>query len=229
LEALLNNEDRAHGYRISKLGGWNCNSSEAANLVVQAANGPLHYAVVVFSAGKNNEHVLREASVLPSPIREADFRAKMQYLLQEKSRFRWSDTTKQHLSRLYALPGGPSQDYQKWNSLLDVNGVSEIAFLSSWLEEDIRTLHASLATHGIRLVLLNYFQDCLWVDRSFESISRLLGIPFVDIRDFGFSDQEKAGRLISGVTHPNKYGYARIAKLVQQAIMKNGLVPGPVQ
>jgi lysophospholipase L1-like esterase len=212
---------------IVNLGKAGSNSSEAVERVLSfIEQSKMSPDLVIFQAGKNNDHNFRHASIFSDVAMNDNFMDWAKYLLSNSRTFRLSQISLMRLSDL-AFTKDPDQvlhhDY-----FLDVQGKGENALLTQWITKDIQNLKAG---YRGKLLLLNYYIPIDWVDQVYESLSDEKEIPWADIRDFGmpgiWNGKSVDENLNLPDLHPNAKGYALTADLVIKSIKQHGLLPIP--
>ncbi|MCZ7586427.1 MAG: hypothetical protein M5R36_25580 [Deltaproteobacteria bacterium] len=159
-------------WQVLNYGHPGFNSSQAANRALNflwTDERPLH--AVIFNAGKNNEHNLADARVLPDDVRHLGMGAAIAHLLADSRAFRFGQIT---LSRLEALTDKSEDELSRlhYGAVLDNDGAEEQAFLADWLVRDLDVVHDACRTRGVPLFVLNYFQDIAWLDAAMKKIRR---------------------------------------------------------
>ncbi|MCZ7586426.1 MAG: hypothetical protein M5R36_25575 [Deltaproteobacteria bacterium] len=108
---MLNEASEARRWQVVNLGQPGFNSSQAATRAIAfLENDSRPVRAVLFNAGKNNEHNLTAARILPREVRELGLRASVAYLLSNSRAFRFGQIT---LSRLDALRKKPTASWRR--------------------------------------------------------------------------------------------------------------------
>lgn len=224
LAALLNNNDPDHGYEVLNLGHPFYNSSQAVNVILKTIKETKQYPdVIIFNAGKNNDHNLEEATLLPESVRLADFETKLKYLLKEQRKLQLSTKSVNNIHKL--LENLPRVFEVGWNSLLDVDEFAEQIIIAKWLHDDLNRLKNELKESETKIILLNYYHGNTWVDAVFSKAASSQDLYFVDIRDFALEQKHNLNKYLSKDNFPSQFGYARIAELIYAQVHDNGLLP----
>jgi len=226
LAARLRESHRRTRFAVVNLGHAGFNSSQAANRVVDfIAHMPRRPTVIIFNAGKNNDHDFSDARILPEEARGMNRIDQFKYLLANSRAFRLGQIT---VSRLkdQVFFGAPLRD-SAWNKVLDVYGGPEQELLRQWIQRDLDYLWKKTADRNIPLVLLNYWHKVPTVDEVFAKNGRRPRMYFLNIIDFAsrLFRYKPTRALVSADYHPNQYGYAIIARLVEKALADNRLIP----
>jgi lysophospholipase L1-like esterase len=225
----LNLADRVRGYRVVNLGRSGANSSMVLNQTVRyLAKAERTPDVIIFNAGFNNCWNFEEASVLPRNIAAGSLHAQFRYLAAQSRLLRFSRITVSRIEQLARSSESQISDAQS-SQILNVHDETEIAFLTDWVYRDLVRLDREARGKGARLVLLSYWNNIRWVDAAFRRMTQTQGAPLIDVHNFGEPTTEswntRPVALAAPDFHPNKYGYARIAQLVAQALFDRGLIP----
>lgn len=230
LAALLNRDHPDHGYAVDIQGSGGINSSMAVNRILETIQKDgTQPGIVIFNAGKDNEHNIQEATFFPQKLRIAPFSDQLRHLSEQADSLKLGLTTRARIEDLIAT-GKPQADLG-WDSLFDVAGEAEQRFLEDWIFQDLQRLATELSKRKIALVLLNTWNPIGYVDRAFERARDNLGAVFVDAANFGNlpRNDPPSKTLLNDDGHPNQYGYAKIADLVSRALFERGLAGPPVE
>jgi lysophospholipase L1-like esterase len=231
LEIALNLADRGRGFRVINLGRPGDNSSQAVDRAIRyLAAARRRPDVIVFNAGFNNCWNFADASALPPGVAHGSRRAQFRYLLASSRALRFSSIV---VSRLRQLAGGAREQTEapQRRSVLGDQNEAEVSFLADWEFQDLARLAQETARRKIGLALLTYWNDVRWMDQAYQRLAAERGATVIDVRNFGspITELETTGPvpLVARDSHPNKFGYARIARLVAQALVDRGLIPRP--
>jgi lysophospholipase L1-like esterase len=226
LEGLLNQRDPSQSYSVVNVGRAGANSSEAADLALAfLGKSPQQPDLILFIAGKNNDHNLRSARLFPNIAAEADYRQWATSLLAESRAYRLSQITLRRLQLL--TQAEDAERVLNSNDFFHERGAEEQRLMSDWIMLDLRALTEVLPG---RVVVGNYWHDVQWVDQACRRAQDELGIPFVELRGFG-RQLPKIAAEIGKLTeprlggHPNERGYALIARAVRDELAERGLLP----
>lgn len=226
LAARLRESHRRARFAVINLGHAGFNSSQAANHAADfVAHMPRRPTLIIFNAGKNNDHDFSDARILPEEARGMSRVDQFKYLLANSRAFRLGQITVARLKEQVFF-GAPPQD-SHWNRVLDVYGGPEQELLRQWIRRDIDYLWEKTADRSIPIVLLNYWHQVETVDEEFARAARRPRTFFLNITDFDsrLFRFKPTRALVSPDNHPNRYGYAIIARLVEKALEENRLIP----
>jgi len=231
LEILLNLANRESGYLVVNLGRTGNNSSLVLNQTKRyLAAAKRMPDIVIFNAGYNNCWNFEDANILPRDIAAGSARAQIRYLAAKSRVLRFSRITLNRLEQLAASSSGEIFQAQR-NSVLNQQDKNEVEFLTEWMLQDLVALDCEVRGHRAKLALLSYWNDVPWVDEAYRRMARRYGTPVIDVRNFGGKKTElsitRPVPLVAPDCHPNKFGYARIAQLVERALYDRGLIPRP--
>jgi lysophospholipase L1-like esterase len=220
LELQLNAVNPAKRYQVINLGVSGFNTSEAADRTIEfLRKTPRKPDFVIFSGGFNNAWNLKGASILPDEIRRKGNIAAWEYVLARSQTYKLSQVAG---ARLAALRRGESTG----PTFVDVNA-DDAEFLRGWITHDLQRLYDASCRAGADLALLNYayagekYQD--WGDRAFGEFAKEFKLLMIDVHWFGLPEAEELAtpsRWLAPDWHPNRYGYARIAFLIVQALQE---------
>jgi lysophospholipase L1-like esterase len=219
-----------HRTRIAvvNVGRSGFNSSQAADRAADfMAHMPRRPTLIIFNAGKNNDHNFTDARILPDEARKMSRLDQFKYLLAHSRAFRLGQIT---VSRLQDQISVGAPDYETgWDKVLNVRGAEEQALLRNWIIRDVEFLRERTADRNVPIVLLNYWLKVREVDEAFAELARRPRIFFVNVIDFGspIFHVRLPRTMLSPDQHPNQYGYAIIARLVERTLEKNRLIPPP--
>jgi lysophospholipase L1-like esterase len=228
LAALLDHIDPARRYAVVNLGLAGCNSSEAANRALEfMRRSPRAPDLVIFEAGKNNDHNFKDARIFPELAASRDYREWARYLLSNSRAFRLSQITYRRLEELSHNPN-PTLRLDA-DHFFAVDGAAEQALLVRWMIADLAVLRDATLKRGGKLVLLNYFLEAPWVDQAYRDFVRRSPTALVDIHRFGLGALARmadwSGLIKYPDYHPNARGYARIAQLIYRQLAEQRLLP----
>ena len=230
LEALLNKQDRARTWQVVNLGMPGNNSSQTLQMVKGYLTADYtRPRLVIFCAGSNNEHNFANARIIPADLAGRGNKAWVKYLLANSRLFRMGQITVSRLEQVLGSIDKEGASALKY-PLLETERPEERQLLQDWIFKDIQSLQEELKPRGITLVLLTYFRRCAWVNPVYEKASAELGIPVIDVYNFGKPEgtQIPVGKIYAAKDgHPNQYGYARIAEIVYKALLDRRLIPPP--
>jgi len=221
-------------FAVVNLGKAGNNSSQAVNRVLEFMKEMSQPPqLIIFNAGKNNDHNFAEARFLPQDINSLDISWQIKYLLANSRAFRLGQVSVSRLRQLL-LHNDPRRTMH-WDSVLDVDGEAEQELIRDWIRRDIEYLLAQTDSERLPVVLLNYWLPVETVDQVFTELSSTDRITFIDARRFGLNanilhrlgEMDRLEGLIAPDGHPNQYGYALIARLVYQRLTDHGLFPAP--
>jgi lysophospholipase L1-like esterase len=224
LAALLAEQRPSRRYAVVNLGRAGSNSSEAVNRVLEfLAQTSRRPDIVVFGAGKNNDHNLHDASIFGDRLEEDDYAGWARYLLANARVSRLSTITRTRLEQ-WLGPNHPSESAMHHDWFLDVAGKEEQTLLADWILADIARLKQVMTERGGKIILLNYYLAVPWVDRAYREAEEQYQVPLINVHSFGLPMSPgiaaDAG-LLSG-SHPSARGYARIADKVQAKLAALG-------
>lgn len=216
LGALLNASDPEKSVQVINLGRSGDNSSQAAKRLLGYLEGAARPPdLVIFCAGANNDHNLSEATFLPREIAQMGLSLRLNHLLSESRSYRLSQNTVKRVRGL--LRSNKNEAALRFDDLLNVREAEELRLLEEWIYRDIESVRNASMSRGAGLMLMNYFHSTAQVDRTYARAAGELGVPFLDVRNFGdpayrFLLNRRAW--VAPNFHPNQYGYARIAERV---------------
>jgi len=228
LSARLSETHPGLVFAVVNLGHAGDNSSQAVNRVLKFMKDmPRRPNLIIFNAGKNNDHNFAEARILPAEVGRLNMSEQIKYLLANSRAFRLGQISVSRLQQL--LDRDVSRQSMHWDRALDVRGEAEQELIRDWIRRDIEYLLVQTAGLRAPIVLLNYWSAVDMVDQVFTEMAKVDRITFIDVRRFGFSLRflKRMGGLIAPDWHPNQYGYGLIARLVYQGLLDHGLIPPP--
>jgi len=228
LAARLRESHRRMRFAVVNVGRAGFNSSQAANRAAEVmAQLPRRPTLIIFNAGKNNEHNFTDARILPDEARKMNRLDQFKYLLAHSRAFRLGQITVSRLQNQISV--GAPDDQESWNKVLNVYGEEEQALLRNWIARDVEFLRERAADHNVPIVLLNYWLSVKEVDEAFAELARRPHTFFVNVIDFGspLFHVRLPRTMLSPDKHPNRYGYALIARLVEHALEEKRLIPPP--
>ncbi|MFC1890615.1 SGNH/GDSL hydrolase family protein [Thermodesulfobacteriota bacterium] len=233
LAAILEESDPDRRYRVVNLGQAGSNSSESVDRVLEfIAESQAAPDLVIFQAGKNNEHNFRNASIFEGVKLNDNPRLWAEHLLANMRIFRLSKIT---VRRLRQIIHDPRQDLSPgfFDEMFDEELPPEHLFLSSWILNDLERLHSAVSNSRGRMAMLNYFSKVPYVDDAYASARQKWRLPLFNIHRFCLNMHpylvERIGLLNLFNGHPNKRGYALIADIVHQSLLDEGLLPSKRQ
>ncbi|MCB1154847.1 SGNH/GDSL hydrolase family protein [bacterium] len=226
LQALLNDQRPCDRYRVVNLGHAGYNSSQTVNdaqAYMDENRSPPE--IVIFNAGRNNDHNFTDARIIPEEHRFRGVRGVLRHLLSESRAHRFGQIT---VSRLKSLLETKLDGDQWPNMTINGFGEHEQAFLAEWVGQDLGLLRRRCARAGAKLVLLNYYSaSAAWVNDAFRRFSTTPETAVVDVRGFGRPKIETLVYLKKYVArdgHPNAEGYAAIARMVHDELARRGWI-----
>jgi len=227
LQAMLRRAYPQNQIAVINIGRAGYNSTQAAESVAGFRQScKCRTQIVIFNAGKNNDHNFAHAHFLPDEMAEMTLSEHIKYLLANSRTFRLGQVT---VDRLRRLSQQPDVFRLHWNQALDVEGQEEQKLLRDWVERDIAQLRAQLPPDESQLVLLNYWQRVPFLDLAFRAAAQEDGVYFIDVNYFAMplGKMGKTKSLVAPDLHPNRYGYAFIARHVMQELIAMKVLPPP--
>lgn len=219
LAALLAQRYPASRIQVVNLGDSGANSTQTAAALLRfydkSARRP---QIVIFQAGKNNDHNFIDAHVADQNLTPEQWRI----ALAHSRAFRLLQIARSRLQDLKHESGESDA------SFLHLKSARERYLLEEWLTADIGYLQEKIEERQGRLVLLNYYFHVQWVDDAYERAAREMGLPRIDIHGFGYPMSLPLllfSPYVGKTSHPNAAGYARIAELVAARLAAEGLLP----
>ncbi|MCB1154855.1 SGNH/GDSL hydrolase family protein [bacterium] len=212
--------------RVANIADAGFNTSQAVDrlhrVVQRAGRDP---DLVIFNAGFNNIWNFQKAWFIPEDIQGRKLEAQLRFLLTQSANYRLGVITVKRMRQLIDR----DQTYRGHHTaVLNADDPNELAFLSSWIKRDIESLADNLAARKTRLVVVSYWNDCRWLDEVLPELGRGENVFVADVHGLGFDHMSTADferSLVAPGSHPNKYGYARIAELLAGFLDDAGLLP----
>ncbi|MCZ7586425.1 MAG: hypothetical protein M5R36_25570 [Deltaproteobacteria bacterium] len=112
--------------------------------------------------------------------------------------------------------------------MINEKGEAERRFLQDWLDRDLTALSAAASPRGARLVLVNYYGRVDWLEEEFERFAARHDAIAADVWRFGIEGPGGglvARKFLSPDKHPNEQGYARVASLVRDVLVREKIIP----
>ncbi len=226
LAARLRQSHPRTRFAVVNLGRAGDNSSQAADRLMEFIDQmPRRPYLIVFNAGKNNDHRFTDARILPAEARNLTRFQQYEYLLANSRALQLGEVT---ISRLKdQIQAGAPNYRENWDEVLDVHGATERRLLSDWVRRDLEYLAQRTAAAKVPIVMLNYWHGVDTVDDVFADLARQPRFVWVDARGFGvqLSRITNSETLRAPDGHPNQYGYALIARLVEKTLTERRLIP----
>lgn len=212
--------------RVANIGEAGYNTSQAVDRLGNVIEKTGRYPdLVIFTAGYNNIWNFQKAWFIPEDIQGRQLDQQLRYLLAKSANYRLGVITLERMRQLL----DENQGYRGHNTaVFNEDDPNEVKFLSSWIKRDVEGLATSLGDQGTRVLLVTYWHPYRWVDEAFEALAETDNVDVADVRGLGFDgllDGQLADAFIAPGSHPNKYGYARVAELVAKAMDEDGLLP----
>jgi hypothetical protein len=230
LEALinLNQKDGGRRFQVINVGYSGFNTSQAADAVVNYIRStPVRLHAVLFCAGTNNPHNMKDARVLPDYVRHLRPKSLMRYLLANSRAFRLGQITVSRVEQLVTQATSEEIEALKFDQLLSVEGEAEMELVKNWIRADLQLLKENCVDKGIPVFLMNYFMRISYVEEVFQKAEKEFGMPLIKVDKFGLgllAGNSSIKSFVAPDQHPNEFGYARIAEIVYRELKDRGVL-----
>jgi lysophospholipase L1-like esterase len=218
LERLLNDGKRKARYVVVNQGVSGYNSSQALIRLREVLDGPLPKPhLVLVCVGKNNDHNLQHARFWSDArIASAPVRTQAEYLLEHSKVFRLGRITRINLEA--GVNGGLDLEHER------IFTPGEADLITGWMAEDFREMVRVVRERGGEMAFVTYFMRFPFVDDTVREVAKAQDVPVLDatwpVAVIGFLQG-----LLGGTGHPNARGYGRVARDVEEGLLREGLIP----